>query len=152
MWDESEQFGDKRFDRLLTRAELETDEPFLIKRTADRSIVGYVGLGQIYRGPFLSSIIGYWIGEPHVGRGYGTAGVAACVARAFTPEPQGGLGLHRVEANIVPSNVASLALVKRVGFRKEGYSPRYLQIDGTWRDHERWAITTEDWDAVVARS
>jgi ribosomal-protein-alanine N-acetyltransferase len=55
------------------------------------------------------------------------------------------LQLHRLEANIQPGNVASLALVKRAGFGREGYSRRYLKIGGRWRDHERWAILAEDW-------
>jgi len=57
----------------------------------------------------------------------------------------GRLGLHRVEANIQPGNVASIRLVKRAGFTREGYSRRYLKIGGRWRDHERWALLREDW-------
>jgi ribosomal-protein-alanine N-acetyltransferase len=151
MWDDGEQFGDPSFDRLLTRAERETEEPFLITRRVDGVVVGYVGLGQIYRGPFRSCHIGYWIGAPWAGRGYAKAGVSACVANAFAPGSEGGLGLHRIEANIIPANAASIAVVKGVGFRMEGYSPRYLEIDGAWRDHERWAITTEDWESFAVR-
>jgi ribosomal-protein-alanine N-acetyltransferase len=55
------------------------------------------------------------------------------------------LKLHRVEANIQPENLASLALIKRAGFTREGYSRRYLRIGGRWRDHERWALLAEDW-------
>lgn len=149
--DFDEQFGDQSFDRLLDRRDSESDAPFLINRTSDDEIVGYVGLGHIYRGPFRSCYIGYWIGDPYVGRGYGTSGVRACLQTAFAPEPEGGLGLHRVEAGIVPTNVASIALVRRVGMRKEGYSPRYLEINGEWQDHERWAITVEDWEAPPRR-
>ena len=57
----------------------------------------------------------------------------------------GALRLHRLEANIQPENKRSIALVKALGFSKEGYSPRYLKISGKWMDHERWAIRTEQW-------
>jgi ribosomal-protein-alanine N-acetyltransferase len=148
MGDAEEQFGDQSFDRLLDRRESESDAPFLIRRTSDHEIVGYVGLGQIFRGPFRSCYIGYWIGDPYLGRGYGTLGVRACLQRAFASESEGGLGLHRVEAGIIPTNYASSALIRRVGMRREGYSPRYLEIDGEWQDHERWAITVEEWEAA----
>ena len=103
-------------------------------------IAGVVEITEIVRGPFRSAYLGFYALEPHQGRGYMTAGLSAVVRRAF-----GALRLHRLEANIQPANGASKALVRRVGFRKEGLSPRYLKIGGRWRDHERWAITREDW-------
>ena len=69
-----------------------------------------------------------------------TEGLRAVLSAVF-----GELGLHRVEANIQPGNAASLALARRLGFEKEGFSRRYLRIDGDWRDHERWALLAEDW-------
>lgn len=67
-----------------------------------------------------------------------TQAVRMAVAHGFAR-----LGLHRVEANIRPENLRSLALAQRVGFSREGYSPRYLLIDGQWRDHERWALLAD---------
>jgi len=69
-----------------------------------------------------------------------TEAIALMLRHAFVD-----LKLHRLEANIQPGNVPSIALVKRGGFVKEGYSRRYLKICGRWRDHERWAILVEDW-------
>jgi [ribosomal protein S5]-alanine N-acetyltransferase len=63
-------------------------------------------------------------------------------------ESFGRLGLHRVEANIQPDNAASIALVRRCGFEREGFSPRYLRIGGAWKDHERWAIRSETWSGA----
>jgi ribosomal-protein-alanine N-acetyltransferase len=64
----------------------------------------------------------------------------------------GKLKLHRLEANIQPGNAASIALVRRAGFVREGFSRKYLKIGGKWRDHERWAIIAEDWQAKTRKS
>jgi [ribosomal protein S5]-alanine N-acetyltransferase len=103
-------------------------------------LAGVVNISEIVRSRFRSGYLGYYGFAPHSGGGYMTEGLRAVVTRAFRKH-----GLHRLEANIQPENVKSRQLVKRLGFRLEGLSPRYLKIAGRWRDHERWAITTEDW-------
>jgi [ribosomal protein S5]-alanine N-acetyltransferase len=114
----------------------------LVRRRADDAIVGVVNVNEIVRGSFQSAYLGYYAFRPHAGQGYMTEGLALVLRHAF-----GELGLHRLEANIQPGNRHSRELVRRLGFRKEGFSPRYLKIGGRWRDHERWAIVREAWVA-----
>jgi ribosomal-protein-alanine N-acetyltransferase len=115
---------------------------FLVCRLEDEAIVGSINLSQIVRGGFHSAYLGYQAGAPFANRAYMTEALALVLRQAFRK-----LKLHRLEANIQPGNVASIALVRRAGFTKEGYSRRYLKIGGRWRDHERWAILVEDWRA-----
>jgi [ribosomal protein S5]-alanine N-acetyltransferase len=110
---------------------------FLAKR--DGVLVGVVNLNEIVRGGFQSAYLGYWGLVGGTGGGAMTEAARLVVAEAFGP-----LGLHRVEANIQPGNLRSRALVRRLGFRLEGFSPRYLHIAGAWRDHERWAKCVDD--------
>jgi [ribosomal protein S5]-alanine N-acetyltransferase len=112
----------------------------LVCRRVDGTIVGVINLNEIVRATFQSAYLGYYAFYPHAGRGYMTEGLALVLRHAFRR-----LGLHRLEANLQPENRASRALVRRLGFRKEGFSPRYLKIGGRWRDHERWAIVREAW-------
>jgi ribosomal-protein-alanine N-acetyltransferase len=123
----------------LRRSRQETVRTLVVVRREDGAIVGLFSLSQIFLGNFRSAYLGYWAGAPYAGRGYMREGMELLLRYAF-----GTLKLHRVEANVQPGNAASRALVRRTGFRKEGYSPRYLKIGGRWRDHERWAITVED--------
>jgi [ribosomal protein S5]-alanine N-acetyltransferase len=113
---------------------------FLICRVADGALLGSINVSEIVRGRFHSAYLGYQIGQPFAGQGYMTEALQLALHVVF-----GSLRLHRVEANIQPRNVASLALVRRAGFRREGLSPRYLKIGGRWRDHERWALLVEEW-------
>jgi ribosomal-protein-alanine N-acetyltransferase len=110
--------------------------------TGDGELAGVVNISEIVKGAFCSGYLGYYAFVPHAGRGYLRVGLEAVLHRAFRD-----YGLHRVEANIRPENVRSKALVQGLGFACEGYSPRYLKIAGRWRDHERWALTVENWDA-----
>jgi [ribosomal protein S5]-alanine N-acetyltransferase len=124
----------ERFASVLERLRRDDQEAFLV-RHACGGLVGYVSVGNIVRGAFRSAYLGYSAFAGHEGRGLMTEGLRAVIDIAFDE-----LRLHRVEANIQPSNVRSLALVRRLGFEKEGFSPRYLMVDGEWRDHERWAL------------
>jgi ribosomal-protein-alanine N-acetyltransferase len=131
---------DEEFAALVDRARADDFELLLLCRRGDGRIVGFFNLSQIFRGPFLSAYLGYAVGAPHAGTGLMSEGVELVLEHAFGP-----LGLHRIEANIQPDNARSIALAKRAGFRLEGFSPRYLKIDGRWRDHERWAILADEW-------
>jgi ribosomal-protein-alanine N-acetyltransferase len=102
------------------------------------SLVGVVNLTQIVLGPFRSAYTGYYVFAGHERQGRMRLGLAAAVRHAFTV-----LRLHRLEANIQPDNLASIALARACGFEREGYSPRYLKIGGRWRDHERWALLAD---------
>ncbi len=130
----------ERFAAFLNRAAREDQASYLIWHRDCGGLVGYVNINNIVRGALRSGYLGYAAFAAHAGRGLMTAGLAAVVTDAFT-----SLGLHRLEANVQPDNARSLALVRRLGFRREGFSPQYLMVDGHWRDHERWAILAEDW-------
>jgi ribosomal-protein-alanine N-acetyltransferase len=128
------------FERLMKRAESETLVSLLLRERASNALVGVFNLSQIFRGNFRSAYLGYYGHTAFVGRGLMHEGLELVVRYAFAK-----LGLHRIEANIQPQNLRSIALVKKCGFTKEGFSPRYLKVAGRWRDHERWAITLEGW-------
>ncbi|HZW09550.1 MAG TPA: GNAT family protein [Phycisphaerales bacterium] len=138
--DGSDAFGEAQFERLLRSRRSADQERFLILELGSRRIVGQVSLGGIIRGPLQSAFMGYWIGAGFTGRGYMTEAAGLCLRHAFRT-----LGLHRVEANIQPHNEPSRAVARKNRLRLEGFSPRYLKIDGRWADHERWAITVEEW-------
>lgn len=125
----------ERFRAVLDRLARDDQEAYLVRHVACGGLVGYVSVGNIVRGALQSAYLGYGAFSGHEGRGLMTQGLRSVVDLAF-----GELGLHRVEANIQPDNVRSLALARRLGFEKEGFSPRYLMIAGVWRDHERWAL------------
>jgi ribosomal-protein-alanine N-acetyltransferase len=127
----------EEFAAYLSRAREPDRESLLICLRRTGAIAGTVNINTIVRGRFQSGSLGYAAFAPTAGHGYMTEGLGLVVRYAF-----GELRLHRLEANIQPGNRASLELVRRLGFRYEGYAPDMLFIDGAWRDHERWAITT----------
>jgi ribosomal-protein-alanine N-acetyltransferase len=129
-----------QFEAYLARCRVDTERCFLVCRRDTEEIVGVFNISQIAYGFFQSAYLGYYAFEPHAGQGLMGEGLDLVLRQAFRT-----LKLHRLEANIQPGNDASKRLVERAGFRYEGYSPRYLKLGGRWRDHERWAITREDW-------
>lgn len=122
----------------LDRMRQPGQQSFLVLRRGDDSLVGVVNLSHIVMGALRSAYLGYYAFAPNAGQGLMSEGLQAVCRHAFQV-----LKLHRVEANIQPDNAASIALARRCGFRQEGYSPRYLKINGRWRDHERWALLAD---------
>ena len=126
------------FHAWLGRMQPPLHHAFAVVRRDTGEIAGVVNLTHVVAGNFRSGFLGYYAFAGHAGQGLMRAGLRAVTRHAF-----GTLGLHRVEANIQPGNAASIALVRACGFRREGYSPRYLKIGGRWRDHERWALLAD---------
>jgi ribosomal-protein-alanine N-acetyltransferase len=112
---------------------------FLIFREADAALVGGLTISNIRRGVAQSASVGYWMGLPHVRRGYMTDAVQAVVPFAF-----GTLGLHRLEAACLPHNAASSRVLEKSGFRREGTARRYLKINDVWQDHDLYALLHDD--------
>ncbi|GAA1910765.1 GNAT family protein [Streptomyces durmitorensis] len=126
------------FELSLERFEQPTHEGFVICRHDTGAIVGGVNINNIVGGSLQSGSLGYTSYASTTGRGYMTEGLGLVVEFAFER-----LELHRLEANIQPDNTASLNLVERLGFHREGFSTAFQFINGEWRDHERWAITAQ---------
>ena len=101
---------------------------------------GEINLSAIQRGPFQSAYVGYWIDEAEAGRGYTPEALVVLIRFAFDD-----LRLHRVQIAIIPRNTASRRVVEKVKIREEGVAERYLEINGVWEDHVRYAITAEEW-------
>lgn len=131
------------FRRRLRRYQREINEatgyPFLVFQAQDMALVGGLTLSHVVRGVTQSCSLGYWMGEPHAGRGLMSAAVRAIVPFVFDT-----LKLHRLEAACMPHNAASIRLLEKVGFSREGYARRYLCIDGQWQDHILYAIVSDD--------
>ncbi len=135
----------ERWNSFFSTANTEDRQRFLICENVSGDMVGYVGLNDIRRGVMQSCNAGYWIAERFTRKGYMTEGLRLAVRHAFRT-----LALHRVEAGIQPHNTASVGVVKKLGFRYEGTALRLLEINGKWSDHERWAITAEEWHEAKA--
>jgi ribosomal-protein-alanine N-acetyltransferase len=101
---------------------------------------GEINLSSVQRGPFQNAYVGYWIDEALAGNGYTPESVVVACRFAFED-----LALHRLQASIIPRNHASHRVAEKIGLRSEGVAVRYLEINGVWEDHVRYAITSEEW-------
>jgi ribosomal-protein-alanine N-acetyltransferase len=107
---------------------------------AEGEFAGEVNLSSIQRGPFQNAYVGYWIDEAKAGNAYTSEALVAVFRHSFED-----LALHRLQISIIPRNTASHRVVAKLGIRDEGIAVRYLEINGTWEDHVRYAITAEEW-------
>lgn len=118
--------------------------PFAI--TVDGEFAGQVMVGNVVRQPLWSAYVGYWVGSHLAGGGVTTAAVALALDHCFST-----VRLHRIEATVRPENAASRRVLAKLGFREEGLFRRYLNVDGAWRDHLCYALTTEDLEETLVR-
>ena len=131
------------FRRRLKRyaEDVRTDQSYayFIFRKEDGALVGGLTLAGVRRGVAQAASLGYWMGFPYIWRGYMTAAVKTMLPFAF-----GALRLHRVDAACIPTNVASIRLLERCAFAREGYARKYLCINGVWQDHLLYARLNSD--------
>jgi ribosomal-protein-alanine N-acetyltransferase len=122
----------------LSRVRQPTHVGYFVCLRGSDELTGVVNVSEIVHGAFRSAYLGYYAFTPHAGDGLMREGLTLVIDDVFRR-----LRLHRLEANVQPGNEASLGLVRRLGFRREGYSPRYLKVCGRWCDHERWAVLAD---------
>jgi [ribosomal protein S5]-alanine N-acetyltransferase len=110
-------------------------------------LIGRVALSNVVRGPWQNATLGYWVDKDALGRGHATRAVRLALSFGFEHA-----GLHRIQPAIIPRNTRSVRVAEKVGFRLEGRALRYLKINGVWEDHDVYALTVEDWEAMRART
>jgi ribosomal-protein-alanine N-acetyltransferase len=112
--------------------------PFLVFREDNGALIGGITLANVRRGIVQAGTIGYWIGEP-----YARQGLMTTALRVLLPSLFGELHLHRVEAACIPTNIGSVRVLEKCGFRREGLAKRYLCINGVWQDHYLYGLLHE---------
>ncbi len=142
-----DRFGRSGFRMMLKRGRARNRLVTLVCHRATGEIIGMLTLNEIVRGAFQSATMGYWISRDFARQGLMTEAVRLMLRHSFAT-----LDMHRVEANMMPRNAPSRCLAAAVGMRYEGTAKRYLQIAGKWEDHERWAITIEEWHALLQQT
>lgn len=106
----------------------------------DSRFGGEINISSVQRGPFQNAYVGYWVDEAIAGHGYIPESFVVLARFAFED-----LMLHRLQVSIIPRNGPSLRVASKLGLRNEGTAVRYLEINGVWEDHVRFAMTAEDW-------
>lgn len=112
---------------------------FVFKKDDPEKIIGNVSISHIIRGVLQSAFLGYSIDENENGKGIATEAIKKIIELSF-----GEIKLHRLEANVIPSNIASLRILEKLNFTKEGFSKDYCEINGKWEDHFRYAILNKN--------
>ena len=128
----------KAFTQLIKAISAPEDKAYLIRRMGDGALVGVIEIRDIFMGHFKCGYLIYYAFNGFRGEGYMKEALSIIIERAFKK-----FKLHRLEANIQPNNKSSIGLAKSVGLLYEGYSPKFLKINGDWRDHERWAMIND---------
>ncbi len=113
--------------------------PYFVFDETTGALVGGISFGHVRRGVAQSAMMGYWMGEPFAGKGTMTRAVPLALKQAFGP-----LGFRRIEAGCVPRNEASIKVLEKTGFIREGYAREYLCIAGVWEDHVLYARLKTD--------
>lgn len=131
--------NENKFNEYIDKLHSENQYGFFLKLKTNYKLIGVININEIVRGCFQSGYLGFYVFNNYQGQGLMSEGMHAAIQHAFSE-----LNLHRLEANIQPGNKPSISLVKRVGFKHEGFSKRYLFINDDWRDHERFALTKEN--------
>lgn len=129
----------RRIRRYQREIKSGTGYPFFVFSPDGETLLGGLALAQIQRGVTQSAVLGYWMGAPYAGRGFMGAAVRAVAGFAFET-----LHLNRIEAACLPHNDASIRLLEKVGFHREGYARKYLCIDGRWQDHLLYGLLRDD--------
>lgn len=132
------------FDKVAIHQQLALEEQQIAKKQHIRfalllpennNIIGFVNFNNIVFGAFQSCHVGYSLDERHLGQGYMREGLSRGIQYMFDK-----VGLHRLEANIMPRNTASIRVVEKLGFEREGYMRKYLRIHGVWEDHLQFVM------------
>jgi ribosomal-protein-alanine N-acetyltransferase len=129
----------RRLRRYAEDRRTDSAHSFFLFRNETQELLGGITLSNIRRSVAQTGTVGYWVGAPHAGKGYMTAGLKALIPHAFGP-----LRLRRLEAACLPTNERSIRLLEKVGFSREGYAREYLCIDGAWQDHLLFALLKRD--------
>jgi ribosomal-protein-alanine N-acetyltransferase len=146
---------DALFDKMLDRTARETRDGTGLPLAAflpDGRMAAFVSVFNVVRGVFQSGSMGWRTNAELLRQGYGLEAITALLDHAFAPVAAAGLGLHRLQANVIPDNLPSLRLAERAGFRREGYGVRYLNIAGRWQDHVMLAKLADEHAATSAQA